>query len=106
MTHKDDRRYGICNCGTYIGNADCHVCKCEKEKACNKKEKVTRWFSGDEKPTRKGMYQIRTHSYSCYAILYSYWYGKHWGCFATKCRKPYGDEESPIQCKEWRGRIK
>jgi len=62
--------------------------------------KLTRWYSGDQKPLRKGVYQVKSDG-----VYFSYFDGKNFnGCWFTTERAAE-NQWSPV-CHgklQWRG---
>lgn len=67
------------------------------------KDKLTPWFPGDVKPTRKGVYEVSEDNNR----WYSYWNGKTWGWISMWPDIAYDRRNnfkfSPKQMGDWRG---
>jgi hypothetical protein len=66
------------------------------------KTKTTKWISGKQKPTIKGVYQrIDSANYK----YFSYWNGKYWGvcCSYIDTAPVYAKMKSIMQDMDWRG---
>lgn len=66
--------------------------------------KVTGWYSGDQVPARKGVYQ-RDRPQLSSLVMCSYWTGKHWGLLAQDPQRAFlwRKSRSSFQRARWRG---
>ncbi len=67
--------------------------------------KHTGYYTGDQKPVRRGVFKRRLKTRHIYLIQFSYWNGKRWGLskFSVIAAYEVRKIESQFQDREWCG---